>query len=94
MQTWVFLSSVVLQGSILGSVMLNIFITDIDSKTECVLSKFANDTKLTGVIDKTAGRDAIQRNLDRLEKWVNNLIRFNKVKFKVLHICQGNLQYQ
>jgi len=92
---WRPVTSGVPQGSVLGSVMFNIFVRDMDSGIECVLCKFANDTKVCGAVNTLEGRDAIQRDLDRLERWAcMNFIKLTKAKCKVLHLGWGNAEHK
>ncbi|XP_051625182.1 uncharacterized protein LOC127461412 [Manacus candei] len=69
-----------------------------DSGTGCTLSHYSksvNDTKTCGAVEMLEGRDAIQRDLDRLERWAcANFTKFNKVKCQVLHLDRANPKYR
>lgn len=79
----------------LGQARFNIFVGDVDSGIECTLSKFAHITTLCCAVIMLEGKDAIQRDFDRFERWAcTNRKTFNKARCKVLHLGWGNPKHK
>jgi len=94
MSGWRLVTSGALQRSVLEAVLFNMFINDIVRWIECILRKFADDTKVSGAVDKTKGRHVIQRDLAKFEKWSHvKWMWSNKAKCKVFHLGQDNHRY-
>jgi len=65
---WRLITGGVSQRLVLGPVLLNIFVNDLDSGAECTLGRFSDDAELGGMADRAEGRAAIQKDFNRLEK--------------------------
>ena len=89
------MTSGVPQGSVLGLVLFNIFINDLDEVIESILIKFADDTKFGGLANTPEEGTSIQSDLDKLKEWViANKMNFNWEKCKVLHLGNKNVKHK
>lgn len=80
------ISNGILQGSVLGTVLFNGLVKDLDVGFENILSYSADSTK------SLKGREVFQRDFDKLEKWaITKHVKYNKSQ--ILHLQQGNAEY-
>uniref|UniRef100_A0A8C3FZL9 Reverse transcriptase domain-containing protein n=1 Tax=Chrysemys picta bellii TaxID=8478 RepID=A0A8C3FZL9_CHRPI len=94
LSSWREVTSGVPQGSVLGPILFNLFITDLGTKCRSGLIKFVDDTKLGGIAKSEKDRDILQGELDDLVNWSNsNRMKFNSEKCKVMHLGINNKNF-
>ena len=70
MSEWLTVLSSVIQGSVLGGTLFNIFIDDIDMAViDALIRKFADDTKVARLIQSLEDAKRFQQVIDNLCEW-------------------------
>ena len=92
---WEEVVSSVLQGTVLGGLMFNVFIDDIDDVVELFVRKFADDTKLAKIVESETDALGLQKDIDALAAWAQKWeMSFNIKKCKVMHVGRRNLRHR
>ena len=89
---WSEVISEVPQGSVLGPILIVLYINDLPENVHSKVKMFADDTKVYRPINTVSDQASLQQDLNSLqcwsEKWLN--LRFNASKCKRMHMGNNN----
>ena len=89
---WKSVLSGVPQGSVLGPILLLVYINDLEEGVTGKILKFADDTKLFRKVKEIGDKQNVQDDIDKLVKWSEKWqTLFNFGKCKCLHTGPGNM---
>ena len=92
---WQEVLSSVLQGSVLGGILFNIFIDDLEAVVRALIKIFADDTKVARIVESEADARELQRDIDRMYEWADKWkMAFNIKKCRVMHIGKKNNEFE
>ena len=90
---WIPVTSGVLQGFVLGPLLIIFNINDLDTNIVSKMSKFADDTKLCYRAKNSEDILELQEDINKLDEWANKWqMNFNVNKCSVMHIGHNNIQ--
>ena len=89
---WIDVLSSVVQGSVLGGILFDLFIDDIDDEViEALIRKYADDTKVAKIVENDEDAKEMQKIVDNLAAWASKWgMEYNIKKCKVLHVGKNN----
>ena len=81
------------QGSVLGPILLLIYINDLEDDISSNVLKFADDTKVFRTVTNDTDKQSVHDDLDKLVKWSEKWqMLFNFGKCKCVHIGHRNME--
>ena len=91
---WKLIKAGVPQGSVLGPLLLLVYINDLPDNIRCGIKIFADDTTLFVEFNRENAQEMnsqLQNDILELERWAERwLVTFNPSKTKCVHICPRN----
>lgn len=91
---WIDVLSGVPQGSVLGPILFILYINDLPDLIENMIEMFADDTKISAMINNVDCCLSLESDLQRISNWTNDwLVALNAEKCKVMHIGDKNPNY-
>jgi hypothetical protein len=89
--SWKSVDSGVPQGSVLGPTLFSMFVADVPGEVECLVSMFADDTKIYKPLYSNSAANDLNRDLNNLQTWSNRMqMKFHPDKCKVMHLGSNN----
>ena len=89
---WEDVISSVVQGSVLGGTLFDIFIDDLERVViDMLIRMFADDTKVAKIVENDRDGEEMQKAIDALADWAKKwAMDFNEKKCKVIHFGNKN----
>ena len=89
------MSSGIPQGSVLGPILLIMFINYLPSTDDSQMKLFADDIKLYRTVDTKTDAELLQKDIDAVTQWSKMWqLPFNESKCKVVHYGKKNPKYE